>query len=463
MNEPLPNSHNSWSRPVAAPVPPPVATPRAYLTTPPNKSAAKITYAIIGGFIAVCILIGVAYNGYQKAPVVIPTPARPAPPPTARDGFAALKAAANKTDRADMVADAIAAHPKKLSKPGDRQELVAFNQDALDGAKVALKLSYQEPNSATTMIATFPWYPKFRHLARTQSLAGTVAWEEHKPREAAGYWLDAVTIGRRIPRQVGVIARLVGIACESIGRRPAWDYLEQMDVNTATYCLTRLDALESEKLPLSATLEEEKWSAQNCALDLMQHPGHYNDPAERVDASEERRTAKVFHTYQSLVSRKVINDTIGAYMDKLIARSKTPYIKGNHEITPPPELFTTMFRINLAPVRCKYTSNEAGDALLRTALALRVYHLKNHDYPANLAALVTAKILPAVPDDPFALPGTPLAYRRAAGDHYVLYSIGPDGKDDGGRGIVVKGKHGKETRAVSEESKGDMVAGWYHY
>ncbi|MBV9848134.1 MAG: hypothetical protein JO250_00460 [Armatimonadetes bacterium] len=107
-------------------------------------------------------------------------------------------------------------------------------------------------------------------------------------------------------------------------------------------------------------------------------------------------------------------------------------------------------------------SGEAQNALLLTALALRAYRVEHGVYPATLDALIPT-YLSRVPDDPFALSG-PLRYRRV-GDKYVLYSVGPDGKDDGGRPIFDASKPaprpGKrdQRRYVKEDSKGDIVAG----
>jgi hypothetical protein len=95
---------------------------------------------------------------------------------------------------------------------------------------------------------------------------------------------------------------------------------------------------------------------------------------------------------------------------------------------------------------------------LKTTLALRLYHLDRGAYPARLEDL-TPGYLEAVPADPFALKAT-LRYRRWGGK-YVLYSIGPDGGDDGGTPArdqepgVASGSH----YVVKPDSKGDIVAG----
>jgi hypothetical protein len=69
--------------------------------------------------------------------------------------------------------------------------------------------------------------------------------------------------------------------------------------------------------------------------------------------------------------------------------------------------------------------------LLLAHIALRRYRLANHAYPTSLDELVL-QYLDAVPVDPFS--GKNLIYRRLE-EGYQLYSIGPDGKDDGGTPI----------------------------
>jgi len=65
-----------------------------------------------------------------------------------------------------------------------------------------------------------------------------------------------------------------------------------------------------------------------------------------------------------------------------------------------------------------------------TALASRLYEIDHGRRPASLDQLVP-DYLPEVPVDPFVPDGRSIAYRPGA-PKPVLYSIGPDGIDDGG-------------------------------
>lgn len=83
---------------------------------------------------------------------------------------------------------------------------------------------------------------------------------------------------------------------------------------------------------------------------------------------------------------------------------------------------------NLVPARA--AEAEARRRILITALALERYRGKHGDYPATLAPLAS-EFLKAVPVD--FMDGQPLRYRRTADCHFVLYSVGLDCVDDGGK------------------------------
>jgi hypothetical protein len=63
------------------------------------------------------------------------------------------------------------------------------------------------------------------------------------------------------------------------------------------------------------------------------------------------------------------------------------------------------------------------------AIALKRYQLRHGKLPSSLEALVP-EFLPALPYD--YMSAKPLCYRHKTDGSYVLYSVGVDGKDDGG-------------------------------
>ena len=81
--------------------------------------------------------------------------------------------------------------------------------------------------------------------------------------------------------------------------------------------------------------------------------------------------------------------------------------------------------------RCQqeFTRSEAYLRLFLCGMAVRCFYLEHGSYPMNLADL-TPTYLDAVPLDPFS--GKPVHYRKTS-QNFLLYSVGPDGIDDGGK------------------------------
>ena len=90
--------------------------------------------------------------------------------------------------------------------------------------------------------------------------------------------------------------------------------------------------------------------------------------------------------------------------------------------------FLVSLRVN-REFRFTHYAVTARRRLILTELALRCYQAEKAQPPRQLAQLVP-KYLQRVPQDPFS--SQPLIYRPQT-TNWLLYSVGPDGKDDGGR------------------------------
>ena len=76
-----------------------------------------------------------------------------------------------------------------------------------------------------------------------------------------------------------------------------------------------------------------------------------------------------------------------------------------------------------------YDRDQQMQQNVQVAFALAAYHRDHGNYPAKLDDLAP-KYLAAVPDDLFS--GKALIYRPTE-KSYLFYSVGVNGKDDGGR------------------------------
>jgi hypothetical protein len=90
-----------------------------------------------------------------------------------------------------------------------------------------------------------------------------------------------------------------------------------------------------------------------------------------------------------------------------------------------------LVRVPARKIQQNYDRQEQGERNLNVAFALAVYQRDNGSYPKSLDALAP-KYLEKVPGDLFT--SKPLVYRPTE-KGFSLYSFGPDGKDDDGRGV----------------------------
>jgi hypothetical protein len=153
------------------------------------------------------------------------------------------------------------------------------------------------------------------------------------------------------------------------------------------------------------------------------------------------RTARL-----ALTPRRTMLADLDRYYRQRIAESKKPiqcrahlpYPDSIPEAQPGP-YFPPDDSIRWELARTEYS-------LLEVALAVRMYYLEHGRYPARLAD-ISKKWLPAIPED---LWEQPIAYRLKNGQP-VFYSLGPDGKDDGGQPA--------DPMDLTPASRGDLVFG----
>lgn len=110
--------------------------------------------------------------------------------------------------------------------------------------------------------------------------------------------------------------------------------------------------------------------------------------------------------------------------------SKLVQLYEKHSVNPMNGLRESFFSgaPNLAALR-KVMRIETTQNIIVTAIALKRYELRHHQLPDTLEQLVP-DLLKSVPTD--YMDGQPLHYRRNADGTFLLYSVGENGKDDGG-------------------------------
>jgi hypothetical protein len=161
-----------------------------------------------------------------------------------------------------------------------------------------------------------------------------------------------------------------------------------------------------------------------------------------------------------ILSPRAVIDVVNKDVDEAKTLFKEPY--NGAKVKAVEQEFSESKEVRLKPIfygiKFSETRRNVALKLLLLRLALQAYYAENGEYPQKLNDL-TPKYLKSIPKDDFGR-NQPFGY-RLAGKKYVLWSIGPDGKDDKGSPILsTKPKRmANELVYADRDSLGDWVAG----
>jgi len=379
--------------------------------------------ALAGGF----LLVGAVFLAFRMfatpsaAPIVVPTPIMPNP--NAYDFY--VRAGKALYDLEDI--NPARPPASKQQQLAQWQRAVRSNQKTLQLVRQGLQYEYRElpERSFWANAERMAQFSRFRNLCQLLQIQGDLG----SSAQVADSYLDIVKIGSDMAQGGPTTSAELGYAIEPMGQHRLWRCLPQLNRDELAHAEGRLESIS--RVSLTKTLQDEMWFV---VASLQERIPPSADPAVPTDQLKQYVT----------------------YVEALSAQARMPY--GTHAALPP--VPTDPSLKGIAPdfnhLRFLSARCQTQNVLLLTAMALRAYFLDHKAYPDNLNALVP-QYLPAIPTDPF---GTgPLRYRQS-GSSYVLYSIGPDGRDDGGAPIHDPARTAQmNPYLVLSESKGDVVAG----
>ncbi len=344
-------------------------------------------------------------------------------------------------------------NPNRNYSPQEKAALVEAEAGALQTLRQGFAFPYLHPPVRSYTTILFPHYAKFRSMARLLALDTQVKAKRGDWNGAAQSGLDGVRLGSDIPRGAPLIGALMGMACEGIARKELWKSAHHLDAAGARAAARRLESIIARRVSYAQTMQEEKWTGQASVLELFRSPTWRR---ELMGATGGTNNWPV-KLRAGIVSKQTVLDNYTRHFDVLIANARLPYAAPKTEPVIPNDPVSQILLSTFSRAHWNFARNETQNALLLTALALRAYHLEHGSYPPSLDALAPA-YLKQVPADPFALRGA-LRY-RSTGAKYTLYSIGPDGRDDGGKAIEdTRPSRANRKYLTRPDSRGDMVAG----
>jgi len=427
------------------------------------------------------VLIGVRWMDATKPPLV--TVSNPVMPnPNAYDDYVAAATGIVNSKQINEVSRLIPTFQPAAPYPGDpdgqshaavyppptmpgifRSKAALVEQNAAVIAQLHQGFDHSYLQPARRTYNAYYYSAEFRGLARLLALQGQARIEKGDWPGAIDSYLDILRMGEEIPRGATVMGSVSATTCRFIGCQPLWKAIEHLNAAQSHVALHRLTSILDRHLPFADTLQEEKWFGQNLRLEIFRDPRRYavmfNLVGNPDDSASEMRLA-MYSAIYLVYSKNRIMHGFTVYMDAASAQARQPYALHLPEPPEPKDPMNQMFLPNWMQERWEDVHSETLNELLLVTLALHTYRLEQGHYPASLAELAPA-YLQKLPDDPCAAEGT--FHYRLKGADYVLYSVGPDGKDDGGRPI----DNPKDASAtyplwryrVGRESLGDIVAG----
>jgi hypothetical protein len=301
-----------------------------------------------------------------------------------------------------------------------------------------------------------------------RELAHSIAVEA-RAQEMRGDWngamqsrLDTVQMGTDIRQGGPSIAGTYSVLIQSVGRLELWPIIERMNAPQSRAAIVRLENIYARRLQYGDALQEDKYIGQK--VDAQSHArselrGLHTDASSVSSSLLKKRLWRTDGTPLT-TSKSAIMEAYVRHTDAVIANAQRPYKAAKQPVPPLDDPFSSQFLHYFARIEKRYRINDAGNALWLVSLALRAYRLENGAYPAQLKELAP-RYLKQVPADPFG-GGEALRYRKQ-GNTYVLYSIGPDAIDNGGRPLAHRKNATASARRqlppVLPDSTGDYVAG----
>ena len=294
-----------------------------------------------------------------------------------------------------------------------------------------------------------------REFARQLAQESAVRAADGDALGAADSALDALELGAQTSSG-SVIAWLTGNAIASVGRASLNEIAPQLDAAQTRAVITRLAIIQIEVPTIEAVLRGEEQIALELGRPLVQDPkarakmqAQLLQPESALNNFTREQTRAVL-----ALAPAQFESNVRAVFAEAAMRAAQPYqTAANADDLKGADPVTDLVKPSTGGLwRFAYERRNLDDQLALGALRLRLIKLESGAYPTTFEAGT----------DPFSPTLAPLIYKRV-GDSYVLYSVGPDGKDENGAEIQTL-RINQETGAksvsdrLSPDSFGDILA-----
>jgi hypothetical protein len=313
--------------------------------------------------------------------------------------------------------------------------VLASNREALAGWDAAAKLpDFQVPESNFNDLV--PYLPDWKKLAQVAVVRENFLLHNGQDKEAFDQIMQHVQLGQQMQNGHGpLIDYLVGAAVRSMGliqmqRRVGKTHLNPDQLKDY---IRQLGSAPDEEAAAFANTIKAEYQFQVKMLDAMRHgkitnsdPSDYHPhPSRLLPLFNFSQTKALFAEEELKLVKAAPHHFNEAKLPDVDSRPSLAaiFLSGNG-------VGQILYYMTMPAIIPSLATKSKGDTQLqatRIILALRAYQLTHGNLPSDLNALVP-EFLDAVPADDF--DGQPLRY---APDRKIVYSVGQNLKDDGGK------------------------------
>lgn len=361
----------------------------------------------------VILVVGFLFAKYGMYQPTIP-PAAPLPSP---NGFDNIVTAGNMLKANGGTTAIYVKNSSSVSLEGEK--LVASkNQATLVELRKAFRIPCRVP-MPRELNAAFPYLSNTRDLARLLQADAEVHMHHGDYSGAFRNGEESLQLGNDIMQGGSYIHGLVGIACSAIGQRYQLIALDHLSISDCAAYLPRLQKLIHDT-PSSPDIMKEDRAFTLTILTNLKSP----DDLSLVHGDQPPTPLSEWGLFVWRMRRDRSIKDLDTYYAGVLANCSKPAT-----LRSPISLPTSEFADIVGPLNKelhRFDEGEAHNRLLLAALAIRRYKLQHGRLPDTISQSGLPNDLTT---DPYN--GKQIIYKPSGGN-YLLYCVGPDGKDDGG-------------------------------
>lgn len=415
----------------------------------------KLTCFLIGS-LTICVLAFLWQWQWAATIPEIDIPAAPQPPsPNAYDFYVKASRAIypSKPPPGDRQSEDLVPREMRIAAtPLTRKEAwLARNAKALNLLHQGFQYPCRVPTNRQGQVkGQYTENLRIRALAEVVQVEIRVNRKRGRALPSAQSALDLLKLGHDLAHGGTSLNQTFSVSINAMGRYELWLTLPQLKKTELDIVTKRFHEIARQREPLSEIIREDNYST----LAMLKN----GLPQQRAfDREISWHLPRQLYRQLKEPLRLEFKNTVR--LTKAFQEFATQPYPNKLDISLLPNDYSSQLGIeNFESTRLTYARDQTGTALLHTALALESYRFKHGYYPAAIGELVPQE-LPEVPRDPFK-PERRLTYKKS-GTKYVLYSVGPDGRDDGGK-VIDNQKSDDPWLAkyhTAKQSQGDFVLG----